>query len=844
MNFQNNSKPGALSPDDPRISAYAFGELEGEELAAVEAAVAADPELAARVAELIEFGGELGSALDAEEAPAGDATEVAQAAIIAPGFSPVEQRRTWRFAGWAVATGGLLAAACLALVLLLREGPPAEPTDTRRSADGSSAPLPEARVEASPEPLPPLAVDSGAGANPSPMPPPSPPIIVEPPEAMAVAHADAPQEQRGAPDVPPAETPDAETPAPRTKSEALVWTPPTTDGKTAPPSPATNRPSLPKTTNPLVIDPRAPQLASAGGDGAATVRTMLNEGRSQYAAGNLDAAAALFAMVKTRDAGNREATYFTSRIARDRTRTTVSTTRVDPSTTTVTSRPAAETTSLANLHSRTVAAQGARLASSALPPIEFVAARSPSTFAIDVDTGSYPLMRQELLRGLRTGLRYLPTMPIEELVNYFPYHYEPPAANAQGEIEPFAVHLSAAAAPWNPDNRLVRVAIKGREVPSDVRPPANLVFVVDVSGSMGGVIRLVKASLSELLDRLRPDDRVAIVTFDGKARVSLASTPVSDRELILAGIEGLRPRGGTNGGAGIGLAYEIARENFQAEGINRVVLCSDGMFNVGVTDRDALLALIRKNALGRVYLTVLGYGNLPLRFMGRNGPLPSSIEVFQLLANNGNGVFGFVDSPREALKILGEEVDGTLAAIAKDVKLQVAFDRSIVESYRLLGYQERALSGREFEQEGTDGGEIGAGHTVTALYEVVPVSKQKLRRAALAVARGEKTPDMLTLEIRYKLPESEENKVMTRGVIDVGRDFEDADPDFKFAAAVAAWGMLLREGERSRFCTIDDVLDWAKEGMAGDEEGYRAEFLEVAERSAKLFKAARSQTYP
>lgn len=819
----NNTAPGALSPDDPRISAYAFGELEGAELAAVEAAVAADAALAARVAELIEFGGELGGALDAEETPTGGVTTE---------FAPAERRRTARFAGWMFATGGLLAAACLALVLWLRDGSPTTPSDERRSADVVLPP------EAPDDPAPASVHSREAGLAEAPVPEPespkpdpmSAPVSDESADAMIAAHEIEPRPDAG--------------------GEGLAMTPPDDKARSEAPAGPTGGTALPELKTPEARNIAPPLLATLDGGGPATVRTMLNQGRGQYAAGNLDAAAAIFDQVKKRDSGNREATYFTSRIARDRARTHVSAATGDGVSVAL-SRPrvAVVSTLPAAPNSKTGAQQDRRIVAPEHEPIAFVSARARprSTFSIDVDTGSYPLIRREILEPRRTrpASGDLPAMPIEELINYFPYGYAPPQPDAQGNVEPFAVHLAAVSAPWNPDHRLVRVAIKGRAMPPDIRPPANLVFVVDVSASMMRARRLVRKSLVELLDRLRPDDRVAIVTFGKDAQLDLPSTPVSQREQILAAIMSLRQGGFTNGGEGIALAYEVARNNFQAEGVNRVIFCSDGMFNVGVMERAALLALIRENALGRVYLTVLGYGGAPLWVMRwQDGRVPSGLEALQLLANNGNGVFGFVDTSREALKLLGDEVDGTLAAIAKDVKLKVSFDPSVVESYRLIGYEDRALSEGEFAEAATDGGEIGAGHTATALYEVVPVSKQKLRRAALAVERGEKAPEMLTLEIRYKLPESDEEKTMSAGLADVGADFDDADADFKFASAVAAWGMLLREGERSRLCAIDDVLDWAKEGMGDDADGYRAEFMEVAERSEKLFRAARQRSYP
>jgi Ca-activated chloride channel family protein len=469
----------------------------------------------------------------------------------------------------------------------------------------------------------------------------------------------------------------------------------------------------------------------------------------------------------------------------------------------------------------------------------FIAAatESLSTFSIDVDTASYANVR----RFLRDGrLPPVDAVRIEELINYFPYRYAAPSARSE---VPFAANLAVFAAPWAPGNRLVRIGIKGRELATETRPAANLVFLVDVSGSMRGPNRLplVKDSLRLLVGRLRPDDRVAIVTYAGASGLALPSTPVARSEEILASLDRLEAGGSTNGGMGIHLAYDVAKANFRPNGINRVILCTDGDFNVGVTSRDALLELVQEKARSRVYLTVLGFG------MGnfKDGTL-------ELISNKGNGTYGYIDSAREARKVFVEQVEGTLATIAKDVKIQVEFNPARVASYRFVGYENRMLAKEDFNNDAVDAGDVGAGHTVTALYEIVPTGvaggdgaarpavdplrygPRRKPTAPKAAADDEVANELLTVKIRYKAPDGDVSRVLEFPLVDRGAGFAAADTEFKFAAAVAAWGMLLRESPHAGAATSADVLVWAEAGFGNDPEGHRAEFVELVRKARTL----------
>jgi len=466
-----------------------------------------------------------------------------------------------------------------------------------------------------------------------------------------------------------------------------------------------------------------------------------------------------------------------------------------------------------------------------LPDQPFLrAADNPlSTFSIDVDTAAYANVRRFLNAGRRPPRD---AVRIEELVNYFPYAYTPPPAGAE---TPFAAHLEVASAPWAPEHRLVRIGLKGREVSEAARPAANLVFLLDVSGSMNAPdkLPLVKQAMRLLVDRLRPDDRVAIVVYAGASGLALASTPIRDKARILAAVDALEPAGSTNGEAGIQLAYAVARENFRAGGVNRVILATDGDFNVGVASEGELTRLIEERARDGVFLSVLGFGS--------GNYQDATLEA---LAGRGNGNYAYIDTLREARKALVEQAGGTLVTIARDVKIQVEFNPAEVQAYRLIGYEDRMLRKEDFADDKVDAGEIGAGHTVTALYEIVPpgvplpedtggVEPLKYQRPAVPRAAA-LAGELLTVRVRYKDPAGGASRRLDFPLRDAGREFEDASPDFKFAASVAAFGLMLREAPFRGAATLSGIESWARAGLVDDAGGHRAEFLTLVAKARQL----------
>jgi Ca-activated chloride channel homolog len=457
-------------------------------------------------------------------------------------------------------------------------------------------------------------------------------------------------------------------------------------------------------------------------------------------------------------------------------------------------------------------------------PFILVAQDPRSTFSVDVDTASYSIVRRFLSGGQwppRDAVR------IEELINYFTYAYPPPA-----DGRPFAVHLDGASCPWTPAHRLVRIGIKGQEIARGERPPANLVFLLDVSGSMNAPdkLPLVQASLRLLVEELRPEDRVAIVVYAGASGLVLPSTRATDKTAILSAIESLSPGGTTHGSAGIRLAYETAAEGFIKGGVNRVVLATDGDFNVGVTSEGELVRLIEEKAKSGVFLTALGFGQ---------GNLKDA--TLEKLADHGNGHYAYVDTLAEARKVLVEQVGATLVTIAKDVKLQVEFNPAKVQAFRLLGYENRVLAHQDFNDDRRDAGEIGAGHTVTALYEVVPpgvdiavsgVDPLKYQRPAPPAGSG--AGELLTLKLRYKQPDGDDSTLMEIALRDDGEAFADAPADFRFAAAVAAFGMTLRDSPYKGEADLAKALAWARASLGDDTDGLRAEFVGLVERARRL----------
>jgi Ca-activated chloride channel family protein len=462
-----------------------------------------------------------------------------------------------------------------------------------------------------------------------------------------------------------------------------------------------------------------------------------------------------------------------------------------------------------------------------------VAENPLSTFSSDVDTASYANVRRFLQRNQRPPAD---AVRIEELVNYFPYDYAPPVGSV-----PFAASLEVAGAPWMPDHRLVRIGLKGHEVDAAQRPAANLVFLIDVSGSMNNPkkLPLVKQSLRLLVNQLRADDRVAIAVYAGKSGLALPSTSAREKAKILEAIDELSPGGSTNGAMGIHLAYDIAKANFVAGGVNRVILATDGDFNVGTTSQGELVRLIGEKAASGVFLSVLGFGM---------GNLKDS--TLEQIADKGNGHYAYIDSLAEAKKTLVEQAGGTLVTIAKDVKIQVEFNPAQVQAYRLIGYENRMLAKEDFNNDRVDAGEIGAGHTVTALYEVVPVGAampeesatvdglkyQKAKQGAGSMEQGSLSAELLTVKIRYKEPAGDVSTKLEFPLVDTGTQFADASADFKFAAAVAGFGMTLRDSPHKGQLTLAEVLEWGRAGLGQDVGGYRAEFLTLVEAADRLLR--------
>ncbi len=457
-----------------------------------------------------------------------------------------------------------------------------------------------------------------------------------------------------------------------------------------------------------------------------------------------------------------------------------------------------------------------------------------STFSIDVDTASYSNVRRFLQADQRPPAD---AVRIEELVNYFPYSYPQP----EGKV-PFSVNVEVAQAPWDKQHQLARIALKGREVATENLPPSNLVFLVDVSGSMNepAKLPLLKRSLQALVEQVRPNDRVAIVVYAAKTGVVLPSTSGKDRTRILEVIESLKTGGSTNGEAGIKLAYKLAEENFVKDGSNRVILCTDGDFNVGLTSDSELVKLIEKERESGVFLSVLGFGT---------GNLKDS--KMMNLADKGNGNYAYIDSFSEGRKVLVEQMGGTLFTIAKDVKIQVEFNPAKVAGYRLIGYEKRLLAKEDFNDDKKDAGEIGSGHSVTALYEIVPagmalpdqpsVDALKYQTPAATPVEEEskrtaKTSDELfTVKLRYKAPDGDKSELIEVPVASAAdKAFDKGSEDFQFATAVAAFGMKLRDSKYDGDISWKEIQKIARRSLGEDAGSYRAEFLTLVEKASKL----------
>jgi Ca-activated chloride channel family protein len=447
------------------------------------------------------------------------------------------------------------------------------------------------------------------------------------------------------------------------------------------------------------------------------------------------------------------------------------------------------------------------------------AAHSPlSTFSIDVDAASYSNMRRFIQGGQRPPQD---AVRIEEMVNYFHYEYSQPA----GE-DPFSINTEISSAPWNEKHKLVLIGLQGKKIPTEKLPPSNLVFLIDVSGSMSDAnkLPLLKSSFKLLVQQLREQDHVAIVVYAGAAGLVLPSTSGADKKKIIEALDHLEAGGSTAGGAGIRLAYQIARANFNKEGNNRVILATDGDFNIGESSNGAMERLIEEKRQDGVFLTVMGFG------MGNYKD--SKMET---LADKGNGNYLYIDSILEAQKALVNEFGGTLFTIAKDVKLQIEFNPAKVQAYRLIGYENRLLKSEDFNNDKKDAGELGSGHTVTALYEIIPagveskffkVDELKYQTSKID-SKALKTNELMTVKFRYKRPEGEVSKLIVHPMSDTNISIEKTSDNFRWAASVASFGMLLRQSEFLNGFSEDGILRLAKGSKGEDKDGYRTEFISL-----------------
>lgn len=452
-----------------------------------------------------------------------------------------------------------------------------------------------------------------------------------------------------------------------------------------------------------------------------------------------------------------------------------------------------------------------------------------STFSIDVDAASYSNIRR-MING-----KMLPpagAVRIEEMINYFTYQYPQPTGT-----DPFSITTEIAECPWNTAHRLVSIGLQGRQIPVGNLPPGNLTFLIDVSGSMESEdkLPLVKASLKLLLNQLRDEDKVAIVVYAGSAGLVLPPTPGSDKTKIRSAIENLQAGGSTAGGEGIELAYKTAQQNFVKQGNNRVILCTDGDFNVGMSSDDELERLIEDKRKTGIFLTVLGYGT---------GNYQDA--KMQKLADKGNGNHAYIDNQNEAKKVLVNEFGGTLFTIAKDVKLQVEFNPAKVQGYRLIGYENRMLAKEDFNNDKKDAGELGSGHTVTALYEVIPVGVKsdelenvdalKYQQPLQKIATGNFTNELMNIKLRYKQPGGEKSKLVQQPVMDKNASINQASENMRFAAAVAQFGMLLRNSAYKGSSNYKLVTTMAGNALGLDSQGYRKEFLALVKKAGMINK--------
>ena len=443
-----------------------------------------------------------------------------------------------------------------------------------------------------------------------------------------------------------------------------------------------------------------------------------------------------------------------------------------------------------------------------------------STFSIDVDKAGYSNVRRMINNGQEIPKD---AVKIEEMINYFDYNYPQPKGK-----HPFAIHTEVNTTPWNNESKLIKIGLQGKTVPLDDIPPSNLVFLIDVSGSMNSQnkLPLLKSAFKLLVNQLRDEDKISIVTYAGAAGLVLPPTSGDNKNKILEALNNLNAGGSTAGGQGIELAYKTAEENFIKNGNNRVILATDGDFNVGASSDQAMEELIEEKRKSGVFLTCLGFGT--------GNYQDSKMET---LADKGNGNHAYIDTIQEAQRILGTEFGGTLFTIAKDVKIQVEFNPAFVQAYRLIGYENRLLNDEDFNDDKKDAGELGSGHKVTALYEIIPTGvKSKWLKDIDDLKYSEKTSannqkDLLTVKFRYKEPDGDKSKLIEHIISAKEMKNNNASADFKFASAVAMFGMKLRKSEYIEESSLQNIIQLAEEGKTKDEEGYKAEFIRLVKAS-------------
>ncbi len=451
-----------------------------------------------------------------------------------------------------------------------------------------------------------------------------------------------------------------------------------------------------------------------------------------------------------------------------------------------------------------------------------------TTFSIDVDRAAYSNVRRMLNLG---QFPQRDMVRIEEMINYFEYDYSQPKGQ-----HPVAIHTELSDSPWNNGLKLLHIGLQAKTIPTDNLPSSNLVFLVDVSGSMNWAnkLPLVKEAFKLLVDQLRPTDRVAIVVYAGAAGVVLPSTPGNQTATIKDALDKLSAGGSTAGGEGIKLAYKIAQENFIKGGNNRVILASDGDFNVGVSGESELQQMVEEKRKSGVYLSVLGFS------MGNYKD-----NKMETLADKGNGNYAYIDNLQEAQKVFVHEFGGTLFTVAKDVKLQLEFNPKFVKGYRLIGYENRVLKNEDFHDDKKDAGEMGSGHTVTALYEIIPAGIESTYLGKIDELKYQKTTEpatasqsdeLATVKLRYKQPDSETSRLLEVTIRDTHTPFARTSDNFRFATAVAEWGLLLRNSDFKGMATYGQVIQTAQNALAKDPEGYRSEFVRLVKLSQSLNK--------